>query len=136
MNSKMTVARSPVRSKFCGWSIETIRTVCRTAYVDASAAGADTEGTKNGLRSAAWPDNWVAWSCCGTGSEPVLRTFSQLKPQILKSHPHDRGAAYLAVDAPSDARSPCLYAPPREVHASMRERPSDQPPQSQHLRAC
>lgn len=36
MNSKTTVARSPVRNKFCGWSIETIRTVCRTAYADAS----------------------------------------------------------------------------------------------------
>ena len=31
INSKCTVARSPVRRRFCGWSMETMRTVCRTA---------------------------------------------------------------------------------------------------------
>src|SRR6267142_2432857 len=37
MNSKRTEARSPVRNKFCGWSMETMRTVCRTACVHTSA---------------------------------------------------------------------------------------------------
>ena len=31
MNSKVTVARSPVRRIPCGWSMLTMRTVCRTA---------------------------------------------------------------------------------------------------------
>ena len=58
MNSKVTVARSPVRNRPWGWSMPTIRTVCRTAcdlyddeYVTFPKVLADI------LRSEASPDN-------------------------------------------------------------------------------
>lgn len=48
MNSKRTEARSPVRNKFCGWSMETMRTVCRTACVRTSAGAAGKQKNDSG----------------------------------------------------------------------------------------
>ena len=50
MNSNVTVARSPVRRIPCGWSIDSIRTVCRTAYAArVRDPGAKVQGSSAGF---------------------------------------------------------------------------------------